>query len=120
MPAPEPAGFKRAIRLPHAVAMVLGTIIGASIFVRPAEITARVPAVARVFAVWAVAGVRTLLRALACAEPASVFTRTGGVYVYPSETLSPAPGLLWGWAMSWSMHSGIFRRFGRDRGAVLA
>lgn len=107
MPMPEPAGFKRAIRLPHAVAMVVGTIIGASIFVQPAEITGRVPTVAGVFAVWAVSGLLTLLGALACAELASVFTRTGGVYVYLSETLSPALGFLWGWAMFWSMHSGI-------------
>ncbi len=102
-----PSGLKRAIRLPHAVAMVVGTIIGASIFVQPAEITGRVPSVAGVFAVWAVSGILTLLGALACAELASVFTRTGGVYVYLSEIYSPALGFLWGWAMFWSMHSGI-------------
>ncbi len=87
--------------------MVVGTIIGASIFVQPAEITGRVPSVAGVFAVWAVSGVLTLLGALACAELASVFTRSGGVYVYLSEIYSPALGFLWGWAMFWSMHSGI-------------
>lgn len=33
----------RALRLPHATAMGVGTIIGASIFVQPSEITVRVP-----------------------------------------------------------------------------
>ena len=37
------AGLSRAIRLHHATAMVVGTIIGASIFVQPSEITGRVP-----------------------------------------------------------------------------
>jgi APA family basic amino acid/polyamine antiporter len=29
------------------------------------------------------------------------------VYVYLRETISPAAGFLWGWAMFWSIHSGI-------------
>ena len=33
--------------------------------------------------------------------------RTGGVYVFLREMFSPAAGFLWGWAMFWSMHSGI-------------
>ena len=37
------SGLRRAIRLPHATAMVVGTIIGASIFVQPSEITGQVP-----------------------------------------------------------------------------
>jgi APA family basic amino acid/polyamine antiporter len=42
-----------------------------------------------------------------CAELASIYPRTGGVYVYLSETFGPLWGFLWGWAMFWSMHSGI-------------
>ncbi|MEE9598664.1 MAG: amino acid permease, partial [Acidiferrobacterales bacterium] len=38
---------------------------------------------------------------------ASIFTRSGGVYVYLKESYSPAVGFLWGWAMFWTMHSGI-------------
>ncbi len=99
--------LQRAIRLPHATAMVVGTIIGATIFVQPSEITGHVNSVAGVFLVWAVAGTLTLFGALVCAELASTFTRCGGVYVYLSEAYSPAVGFLWGWAMLWSMHSGI-------------
>jgi len=44
--------LKRAIRLPHATAMVVGIIIGASIFVQPSEITGHVPSVGGVFLVW--------------------------------------------------------------------
>jgi APA family basic amino acid/polyamine antiporter len=99
--------LERAIRLPHATAMVVGTIIGTSIFVQPSEVTGQVPSVAGVFAVWIVCGVLTLFGALVCAELASIFTRSGGVYVYLKEAFSPALGFLWGWAMFWTMHSGI-------------
>jgi APA family basic amino acid/polyamine antiporter len=111
--AAPPAGgdadtaLRQAIRLPHATAMVVGTIIGASIFVQPSEITGQVPTLWGVLLVWAVAGALTLIGALVCAELASTFPRTGGVYVYLKETYHPAVGFLWGWAMLWSMHSGI-------------
>lgn len=87
--------------------MVVGIIIGASIFVQPSEINRHVPSFAGVLSVWAAAGVLTLLGALVCAELSSVFPRTGGVYVFLKETVSPSVGFLWGWAMFWSAHSGI-------------
>ena len=102
--APE---LKRAIRLPHATAMVVGIIIGASIFVQPSEITGHVPSVGGVFLVWILSGVLTFFGALVCAELASIFTQSGGVYVYLKEAYSPGLGFLWGWAMFWVIHSGI-------------
>src|SRR5262247_1861873 len=68
--------FTRSIGLVQAVAMVVGTIVGSSIFVQPSEVSRAVP-------------------------------RFGGVYVFLREMFSPAAGFLWGWAMFWSMHSGI-------------
>jgi basic amino acid/polyamine antiporter, APA family len=103
---PAPA-LQRAIRLPHATAMVVGTIIGASIFVQPSEVTSQVHTVGAVLLVWLLSGLLTLIGSLVCAELASTFTRTGGVYVYLSEALHPALGFLWGWAMLLTMHSGI-------------
>jgi APA family basic amino acid/polyamine antiporter len=87
--------------------MVAGIIIGASIFVQPSEINRHVPSVTGVLSVWIVAGVLTLFGSLVCAELSRVYPRTGGVYVFLKETLSPAFGFLWGWAMFWSAHSGI-------------
>ena len=87
--------------------MVAGIIIGASIFVQPSEINRHVPTIAGVLSVWLAAGILTLFGSLVCAELSSVYPRTGGVYVFLKETLSPACGFLWGWAMFWSAHSGI-------------
>ncbi len=101
------AGLRRALRLPHATALVVGTIIGASIFVQPSEITGQVPSIPAVLLVWLLSGVLTLFGALVCAELASIYSRSGGVYVYLKESFCPALGFLWGWAMFWTMHSGI-------------
>ncbi|MEO8677512.1 MAG: amino acid permease [Vicinamibacterales bacterium] len=97
----------RVIGLPSATALVVGTIIGSSIFVQASEITARVPSVGGVILAWAAAGALTLVGALVCAELASAFPKTGGVYVFLREIYSPSVGFLWGWAMFWTMHSGI-------------
>ena len=87
--------------------MVVGTIIGASIFVQPSIVTGAIPSVAGVFAVWIVAGALTLAGALITAELAAAVPDSGGVYAFLREAYSPAAGFLWAWAMFWSMHSGI-------------
>ncbi|AHG89012.1 amino acid permease-associated region [Gemmatirosa kalamazoonensis] len=87
--------------------MVVGIIVGASIFVQPSVVTARMPTAGGALLVWCVAGALTLLGSLVTAELASAWPRSGGVYVFLRDGYSPALGFLWGWAMFWSMHSGI-------------
>jgi len=97
----------RSITLTQATAMVVGTIVGSSIFVQPSEVSRAVPTFSGMLLVWIVAGALTWFGASVCAELTSAFPRTGGVYVFLREMFSPAAGFLWGWAMFWSMHSGI-------------
>jgi APA family basic amino acid/polyamine antiporter len=87
--------------------MVAGTIIGASIFVQPSEIARHLTTPLDIMFVWLACGVLTLFGAFVCAELASAFPQTGGLYVFLRETFSPLVGFLWGWAMFWSMHTGI-------------
>ncbi|MBI3664672.1 MAG: amino acid permease [Acidobacteria bacterium] len=105
-PATRPT-LVRSMGLPHASAMVVGTIIGATIFVQPSEISRLVPSLSGMLLVWLLSGLLTFAGATVCAELASAFPQTGGVYVFLKESYSPAMGFLWGWAMFWSMHSGI-------------
>ncbi len=105
-PSARPA-LNRALGLPHAIAIVVGIIIGVSIFVQPTEVSRYVPSIPGIFTAWLAAGVLTLCGALVCAELSSAFPQTGGVYVFLNETISPAAGFLWAWAMFWSAHSGI-------------
>src|SRR5207247_2295381 len=97
----------RSIGLPQATAMVVGTIVGASIFVQPSEVSRAVPSLGGILIVWVMAGALTWFGASICAELSSAFPATGGVYVFLREMFSPATAFLWGWAMFWSMHSGI-------------
>src|SRR5258708_4118500 len=97
----------RTIGLTQATAMVVGTIVGSSIFVQPSEVSKAVPSFGGMLLVWIAAGALTWFGASICAELSSAYPKTGGVYVFLREMFSPAIGFLWGWAMFWSMHSGI-------------
>jgi basic amino acid/polyamine antiporter, APA family len=93
--------------LVRATAMVVGIIIGASIFVQPSEVSRHVSTIHAMFGVWSAAGIISIAGALVSASLAAAFPQTGGIYVYLKETISPSAGFLWGWAMFWSAHSGI-------------
>jgi len=99
--------LRRSMKLLHATAMVVGIILGATIFIQPSEITRLVPNTQGLFMVWLAAGALTFSGALVCAELTAAFPQTGGIYVFLKRTYSPSLGFLWGWAMFWSMHSGI-------------
>jgi basic amino acid/polyamine antiporter, APA family len=99
--------LRRSMGLSHATAMVVGIIVGASIFAQPSEITRLVPSAGGVMLVWMAAGALTFCGALVCAELSAAFPDTGGVYVFLRQIYSPGLAFLWGWAMFWSMHSGI-------------
>jgi APA family basic amino acid/polyamine antiporter len=101
------AELDRTLTRVNATAMVAGTIIGASIFVQPSEIARYLDTPGQIMGVWLACGILTLFGALVCAELASAFPQTGGLYVFLRDTFSPLAGFLWGWAMFWTMHSGI-------------
>jgi len=99
--------LSRSITPLHATALVVGIIIGASIFVQPSVITGTVPSLTAVYAVWITSGILTLFGALIAAELASAYPHAGGVYVFLREAFAPSVAFLWGWAMFWTMHTGI-------------
>jgi basic amino acid/polyamine antiporter, APA family len=101
------AELTRSLTRLNATAMVAGTIIGASIFVQPSEIARHLDTRTEIMLAWAVCGLLTLFGAIVCAELVSAFPQPGGVYVFLREAFSPLAGFLWGWAMFWSVHSGI-------------
>ncbi|MDA1080968.1 MAG: amino acid permease [Gemmatimonadetes bacterium] len=106
-PTEQGAGLQRSIGIWRATALVVGTIIGASIFVQPSAIIEAVPNAGAAIGVWFGAGLLTLIGALVIAELSSAWPASGGVYVFLGRAFTPALGFLWGWAMFWSMHTGI-------------
>jgi len=104
-PVQDP-GLRRSIGLVRASAIVVGIIIGASIFVQPSQVTGQVPSVRGVLAVWFAAGLLTTIGASSSQSFRLRGRPTGGVYVFLSRAYS-RDRLPVGWAMFWTMHTGI-------------
>jgi APA family basic amino acid/polyamine antiporter len=102
-----PIELRRSMGLTAATSIVVGIIVGAFIFVQPAEVTRLVPSERGIILVWLVSGVLTLCAALVCAELSRLYPETGGVYVFLKHIYSPVLAFLWGWGMFFVMHAGI-------------
>ena len=90
-------GLRRALSPFHALAIVVGAVVGTGIYIRPAIIAQQVHAPGRLLAVWCVAGLLSLAGALTFAELTARFPRSGGEYAFLRETLGELPAFLFGW-----------------------
>jgi len=90
-------GLQRGLTRFHALAIVVGNIVGMSVYLRPAIIAQSVHTPARLLAAWCVAGLLCLTGALTYAELAARFPRSGGEYAFLRETLGEPPAFLFGW-----------------------
>jgi amino acid transporter len=82
-----------------AAAVVVGTIIGSSIFRLPGAVAREVGSAEAIALLWIAGGVIALCGALSLAELAAAFPRTGGMYVFLRETYGPSLAFLFGWSM---------------------
>ena len=78
--------------------IVVGITIGSGIFRSPAGIAGRLPGPGPMLLVWVVGGFLAMCGALALAEVASSFPKTGGIYVFLREGWGRLPAFLFGWA----------------------
>ncbi len=105
-PNPSPPGLTRVLGPLTATAIVVGTIIGSGVFKKPATIAQSVDESGLVAIVWVVAGLLVLCGALAYAEIAVLFPKTGGNYVFLREGYGRLFGFLWCWVDFWIIRSG--------------
>ncbi|MBZ5526543.1 MAG: amino acid permease [Acidobacteriia bacterium] len=85
-------------------AIVVGTMIGTGIFLKPAEMAREGRFVSVVFAAWIVGGILSLFGALSYAELGAAIPEAGGEYAYLRQGFGPVWGFLFGW-----MHSTVGR-----------
>jgi basic amino acid/polyamine antiporter, APA family len=85
-------------------AIVVGTMIGTGIFLKPAEMAREGHFVSVVFAAWMVGGLLSLFGALSFAELGAAIPEAGGEYAYLRRAFGPMWGFLFGW-----MHSIVGR-----------
>ena len=85
-------------------AIVVGTMIGTGIFLKPAEMAREGRFVSVVFAAWIVGAILSLFGALSYAELGAAIPEAGGEYAYLRQGFGPVWGFLFGW-----MHSIVGR-----------
>ena len=87
----------RDLRLSHAGAVVVGTIIGSGIFLVPKEMMQAVGSARLVYLAWMVGGILSFFGALTYAELGAMKPQAGGEYVYVRDAYGPLPGFLYAW-----------------------
>ena len=86
------------LRLWDAISIIVGIVIGASIFQVPNLIFSSTSNPWMCLTVWAVGGLLALVGALCYAELATTYPRSGGDYNYLTRAFGPWLGFLFGWA----------------------
>ncbi|HWN76146.1 MAG TPA: amino acid permease [Candidatus Udaeobacter sp.] len=87
-----------------SMAIVIGTMIGTGIFLKPSEMAREGRSVSIVFAAWIVGAILSIFGALSFAELGAAIPEAGGEYAYLRRGLGPRWGFLFGW-----MHSIVGR-----------
>jgi APA family basic amino acid/polyamine antiporter len=86
--------------------LVMGSVIGAGIFVVPHTVAALVPAPAPVLAAWVIGGLISMAGSLVYADLARRRPHVGGQYAYLREAYHPALAFVYGWSLLWVIQSG--------------
>jgi APA family basic amino acid/polyamine antiporter len=87
----------RVLTAKHAMAIVVGIIIGSGIFLVPREMMAATGSVGTVYVVWIVAGLLSLFGAMSYAEVAAMRPRVGGEYAFLREAYGDLVAFLYTW-----------------------
>jgi APA family basic amino acid/polyamine antiporter len=101
----QPALVRR-IGLFDATMLVMGGIIGAGIFVNPAEVATHVSTPLLIVGVWVIGGLVAMAGAFVYAELAARRPAVGGQYAYLRDAWGPMPAFLYGWSLLLVIQSG--------------
>ncbi len=91
------ADSRRILSLWDAVSLILGMVIGTSIFRSPSLIFSNMPGVGSTLLLWAAGGVLSLVGAFCYAELAAAWPERGGDVTYLSRAFGDWLGYLLGW-----------------------
>src|SRR5215470_17129294 len=88
----------RGLGLWASVAVIIGSMIGQSIFLVTSQAALDVGSAGRVLTIWLIGGVIVVFATFCYAELGAALPQAGGEYVYLSRGLGPKSGFLFGWA----------------------
>jgi basic amino acid/polyamine antiporter, APA family len=89
--------LRRELHRPQLLAIVVGAIVGAGIYIRPASIAQLLGSRRLILGVWLAGGILSLCGALTYAQLAMRIPGTGGEYLFLRTTLGRLPAFLYGW-----------------------
>jgi len=95
MNAPQ---LQRKLGLWACVSMVIGSVIGSSIFMKPATMAAHLGSPLLLLVVWVVAGIISIFGGMINAEIGAMLPETGGQYTYFRYMYGRFFAYLFGWA----------------------
>jgi basic amino acid/polyamine antiporter, APA family len=90
--------FKRTLGLYTAISLVIGTVIGSGIFMRPAEMASLLGSPLLILVVWVIGGLLSLFVAMVVAEVGAMLPETGGQYFFMRKMYGDFWAYLYGWA----------------------
>src|SRR2546430_1808793 len=89
----------RGLSLLDSVLLLVGGIIGSSIFLTAKDIAAVLPHPVLFLLVWVLGGLISLCACFAFAELGSMFPDSGGQYIYMREVYGDLAAFLYGWML---------------------
>lgn len=96
----EKQTLKPTIGLFTAVTIIVGTIIGSGVFVKPSSVLEYAGTSNMALWAWVIGGVLTLASGLTIAEVGAQITRTGGLYAYIKDIYGSFWGFLTGYTLT--------------------
>ncbi|MCA1564737.1 MAG: amino acid permease [Acidobacteria bacterium] len=102
----ETRKLARRLNLFDATMLVMGGIVGAGIFVNPAEVARQVHTPFLILGAWLLGGLIALAGAFVYAELAARRPEVGGQYAYLRDAYHPTVAFLYGWSLLLVIQSG--------------
>src|SRR6476620_8267562 len=90
--------LQRKLELPACISIVVGSVIGSSIFMKPSTMAAQIGSPELLFLIWLVAGIISIFGGMINAEIGSMLPVSGGQYSWFRIMYGDFFAYLYGWA----------------------